>query len=126
MLALGNLLLHVTPLREVSEPYGQRRGQHRAGTRMYPAEIRALLRRLAGLPGELAGSLSPHSMRHAFGHAEPRARSCIEPFSRIMARGRIRSGPLAKLTSALPEREPGRYPAWRCCLLRPALSLPLL
>ena len=40
-----------------------------AGARMYRAEVRALLRRLgraAGLPAALAGSLSPHSMRHAF------------------------------------------------------------
>jgi integrase/recombinase XerD len=40
-----------------------------AGARMYRAEVRGLLRRLgraAGLPAELAGSLSPHSMRHAF------------------------------------------------------------
>jgi len=40
-----------------------------AGARMYRAEVRTLLRRLgraAGLPDELAGSLSPHSMRHAF------------------------------------------------------------
>jgi len=39
------------------------------GARMYRAEVRALLRRLgraAGLPKDLAGSLSPHSMRHAF------------------------------------------------------------
>jgi len=39
------------------------------GARMYRAEVRALLRRLgraAGLPAELAASLSPHSMRHAF------------------------------------------------------------
>jgi hypothetical protein len=39
------------------------------GARMYRAEVRALLRRLgraAGLPADLAGSLSPHSMRHAF------------------------------------------------------------
>jgi site-specific recombinase XerD len=39
------------------------------GARMYRAEVRALLRRLghaAGLPAELATSLSPHSMRHAF------------------------------------------------------------
>lgn len=39
------------------------------GARMYRAEVRALLRRLgraAGLPGELAASLSPHSLRHAF------------------------------------------------------------
>ena len=37
--------------------------------RMYRVEVRALLRRLgraAGLPEDLAGSLSPHSMRHAF------------------------------------------------------------
>jgi len=40
-----------------------------SGARMYRAEVRALLRRLgqaAGLPADLAGSLSPHSMRHAF------------------------------------------------------------
>jgi integrase/recombinase XerD len=39
------------------------------GARMYRAEVRALLRRLgraAGLPGDLAGSLSPHSMRHTY------------------------------------------------------------
>ena len=39
------------------------------GARMYRAEIRALLRRLghaAGLPGGMAASLSPHSMRHGF------------------------------------------------------------
>jgi integrase/recombinase XerD len=39
------------------------------GARMYRAEVRALLRRLgraADLPDELTGSLSPHSMRHAF------------------------------------------------------------
>jgi site-specific recombinase XerD len=39
------------------------------GARMYRAEVRALLRRLgraAGLPSVLAGSLSPHSLRHAF------------------------------------------------------------
>jgi integrase/recombinase XerD len=39
------------------------------GARMYRPEARALLRRLgraAGLPPALAGSLSPHSMRHAF------------------------------------------------------------
>ena len=39
------------------------------GARMYRAEVRALLRRLgraAGLPEDLAASLSPHSMRHAF------------------------------------------------------------
>jgi len=39
------------------------------GARMYRAEVRALLRRLglaAGLPPALAGTLSPHSMRHAF------------------------------------------------------------
>jgi site-specific recombinase XerD len=39
------------------------------GARMHRAEVRALLRRLgraAGLPASLAGSLSPHSMRHAF------------------------------------------------------------
>jgi site-specific recombinase XerD len=39
------------------------------GARMYRAEVRAVLRRLgraAGLPASLAGSLSPHSMRHAF------------------------------------------------------------
>jgi site-specific recombinase XerC len=38
------------------------------GARMYRAAVRALLRRLgraAGLPADLAGSLSPHSMRHA-------------------------------------------------------------
>jgi integrase len=36
---------------------------------MYRAEVRTLLRRLgraAGLPDQLAASLSPHSMRHAF------------------------------------------------------------
>ena len=39
------------------------------GARRYRAEVRAVLRRLgraAGLPASLAGSLSPHSMRHAF------------------------------------------------------------
>jgi hypothetical protein len=39
------------------------------GARLYRAEVRALLRRLgraAGLPAELASSLLPHSMRHAF------------------------------------------------------------
>jgi integrase/recombinase XerD len=39
------------------------------GARMYRAEIRTLLHRLgraAGLPNELAASLSPHSLRHAF------------------------------------------------------------
>jgi site-specific recombinase XerD len=39
------------------------------GARMYRAEVRTLLRRLdraAGLPDQLAASLSPHSMRHAF------------------------------------------------------------
>ena len=39
------------------------------GARMYRAEVRALLHRLgraAGLPDDLAASLSPHSMRHAF------------------------------------------------------------
>ena len=39
------------------------------GARIYRAEVRALLRRLgraAGLPADLAGSLSPHVMRHAF------------------------------------------------------------
>jgi integrase/recombinase XerD len=39
------------------------------GARMYRAEVRNLLRRLgraAGLPPELAVSLSPHSLRHAF------------------------------------------------------------
>jgi site-specific recombinase XerD len=40
-----------------------------SGARMYRAEVRALLRRLghaAGLPADLAASLSPHSMRHSF------------------------------------------------------------
>ncbi len=39
------------------------------GARMYRAEVRTLLRRLgraADLPEDLAGSLSPHSIRHAF------------------------------------------------------------
>ena len=66
---------------------------------MYRAEVRTLLRRLgraAGLPGDLAGSLSPHSMRCAFatlnldagaslrnlqdamGHASPRTTSPVD------------------------------------------------
>jgi integrase/recombinase XerD len=39
------------------------------GARMYRTEVRTLLHRLglaAGFPADLAGSLSPHSMRHAF------------------------------------------------------------
>jgi hypothetical protein len=52
---------------------------------MYRAEVRALLRRLgraAGLPEDLAGSLSPHSMRHPlatlnqFQQRACRSRSC--------------------------------------------------
>ena len=44
------------------------------GARMYRAEVRALLRRLAraaGLPASLAAGLSPHSMRHAYATPEP-------------------------------------------------------
>ena len=44
------------------------------GARMYRAEVRTLLRRLgraAGFPEDLAASLSPHSMRHAFATFEP-------------------------------------------------------
>ena len=43
--------------------------RHRHRARMYRAEVRALLHRLgraAGFPTDLAGSLSPHAMRHAF------------------------------------------------------------
>ena len=62
------------------------------GTRMYRAEVRALLRRLgraAGLPEDLAAGLSPHSMPHALATLNQRAGVPVSQISKLLGQSSI-------------------------------------
>ena len=80
------------------------------GARMYRAEVRALLQRLghaAGLPGALAASLSPHSMRHAFATLNLDAGSSLRDLQDAMGHASPRTTRRYDRSRSNRDRSPG-------------------